>query len=104
MKEILTDLASGIVPLLLTALGGIAAYFGRMVQKLYEEKIKSETIDKVLKTTVEYVEQVFVDLKGKEKLDKACDLALARLRAKGIDLEETELVVLIEAFVRGLEK
>ena len=103
MKEIMIELLSNILPILATALGGIIAYIGNKIKKYYDEKYRTETIDAVLKSTVEYVEQVFTDIKGKEKLDKARDVSLNRLKNKGIDIDEIELTIIIEAFVRGLK-
>lgn len=103
MKEIMIELLNNILPIIATALGGIIAYAGNKIKKYYDEKYRTETIDAVLKSTVEYVEQVFIDLKGKEKLDKARDVALERLKAKGIEIDEVELTIIIEAFVRGLK-
>lgn len=103
MKELLIELINNLLPIIATALGGLLAYFGNRIKKYYDEKYKTETIDKILKSTVEYVEQVFTDLKGKEKLDKARDVALSRLNSKGIKIDEVELTIIIEAFVRGLK-
>lgn len=103
MKEILTELINNILPIIATALGGIIAYIGNKIKKYYDEKYRTETIDAVLKSTVDYVEQVFTDIKGKQKLDKARDVALSRLKNKGINIDEIELTIIIEAFVRGLK-
>lgn len=102
MKEILIELISNILPLVATAIGGLIAYGVNKVKKYYDEKYRTEMIDKILNTTVKYVEQVFIDLKGKQKLDKARDIALQRLNSIGIDIDEVELTILIEAFVNGL--
>lgn len=104
MKEILIEMINNILPIIATAIGGVLAYAGNKIKKYYDEKHRTETIDKILKSTVEYVEQVFKDIKGKEKLDKARDVALSRLKAKGINIDEIELTIIIEAFVRGLSK
>lgn len=104
MKEILIELLNNILPIIATAIGGLIAYIGNKIKKYYDEKYRSETIDKILKSTVEYVEQVFTDIKGKDKLDKAKEVALTRLLNKGIDIDEVELTIIIEAFVRGLQK
>lgn len=103
MKEIIMELLNNILPIIATALGGLIAYVVNKIKKYYDEKYRSETIDKVLKSTVDYVEQVFIDIKGKQKLDKARDVALSRLKNKGIDIDEVELTILIESFVRGLK-
>ncbi|MDD4734027.1 MAG: phage holin, LLH family [Bacilli bacterium] len=103
MKEIMIELLNNILPIIATALSGLIAYVGNKIKKYYDEKYRTETIDNVLKSTVDYVEQVFKDIKGKEKLDKARDVALSRLKNKGIDIDEIELTIIIEAFVRGLK-
>lgn len=103
MKELLIELINNLLPIIATALGGLLAYFGNRIKKYYDEKYKTETVDAIIKSTVDYVEQVFIDLKGKEKLDKARDVALSRLQNKGIEIDEIELTIIIEAFVRGLK-
>ena len=102
MKEIMIELLNNILPIIATALGGIIAYLGNKIKKYYDEKYRTETVDAIIKSTVDYVEQVFIDLKGKDKLDKARDVALSRLSKIGIDIDEVELTIIIEAFVRGL--
>lgn len=103
MKEIMVELLNNILPIIATALGGLIAYLLNRFKKYYDEKYRAETVDKVLKSTVDYVEQVFIDIKGKQKLDKARDVALSRLKNRGIDIDEIELTIIIEAFVRGLK-
>ena len=103
MKEILIETIGAILPIIATAIGTFIAYAGNRIKKYYDEKYRTDTIDNILKSTVEYVEQVFIDLKGKEKLDKARDVALSRLNSKGIKIDEVELTIIIEAFVRGLK-
>ena len=50
------------------------------------------------------MEQIYKDLDGATKLEKAKDNILAQLNEKGISISELELDVLIEATVNGFKK
>lgn len=82
-------------------LTGIASFIGVKVKKAYEEYINTKTKKEIVDCTVKYVEQVFKELHGEEKLIKAKDKALEWLNEKGIKVSDTELEVLIEASVNG---
>lgn len=56
----------------------------------------------VINTTVEYVEQVFKDLHGADKLNKAKEKALSILAEEGINISDEQLEILIEAAVKGM--
>jgi hypothetical protein len=77
----------------------IAGWFGivikNLVKKYLDDKIKLD----VAKTTVQYVEQVFKDVHGEEKLNMALSAASDMLAEKGIAITDLELRVLIEAAV-----
>lgn len=83
----------------------VAIWFGILGNKMkatYLEKVNSETKKNVVQTTVEYVEQVYKDIHGDEKLDKAIERASEILNEKGITASKTELRTLIESAVYGL--
>lgn len=103
METVLTELLNNLLPILATAIGGLIAYFGNQIKKRYDEKYKNDTIDKVISSTVEYIEQTLKSEDGKAKLEKATEISLQRLNEKGIDIDEIELNIIIEAFVRGLK-
>ena len=85
--------------LLYAVITAIAGYIGIVVKNLVEKYLNDKTKQSVAKTAVKYVEQVFKDLHGEEKLQQALDAATQMLAEKGIIVTELELRVLIEAAV-----
>ena len=101
MMELLTNNLIEILALIITSVVG---YIGVRIKNIYEKHVNDKTKQEIIKCTVEYVEQVFKELHGEEKLQKAKDKALEWLDEKGIEISETELEVLIEAFINGMNK
>lgn len=103
-----TELINGalqiIVPAFATLVAGWFAVLGSKLKAAYQEKINNDIAKSVVKDVVQFVEQVYVDIKGKEKLQKAIEQASIILRSKGIDLTETEIYMLIESAVFGLKE
>lgn len=89
------------ITLLSTVLTAIFSYIGLRLKKLYEEKINTDTKEKVVKTVCEAVEQLYKDLSGEEKLDEAILNASVMLEEKGIKITELELRMLIEATINS---
>ena len=74
------------------------------IKKVYEEKANTETAKQVAEDAVRFVEQVYKDLHGKEKLEKAVEQVSQILASKGINLSEAEINMLIESAVYGLNE
>lgn len=85
-----------ILMLLLTAFLGSLGYAAK---KIYARHINDDTKRAVAKTVVQFVEQVWIQLHGPDKLAKALETAEAMLKKKGIDWDAEEMMVLIEAAV-----
>ena len=85
--------------ILYAILTGIASYIGLAIKSLYEKHINDKAKRDIVKTAVQFVEQVYKDLHGPEKLAKALDGAAEMLEEKGIVITEFELNMLIEAAV-----
>ena len=66
-------------------------------------KVKNDTTKVVIADVVKFVEQVYADLDGKEKLAKAVDQTSQILEAKGIMITEAEINMLIESAVYSLK-
>ena len=81
---------------LLTALAG---FIGTQLKKIYENHVNDETKEKVVATCVKAVEQLYHDLNGEEKLAKAKENIVAMLTAKGIEISDLEIDMLIESCV-----
>lgn len=94
--------------ILYSILTAVASFIGLKVKTTYEKYINDKTKQSVVESTVKYVEQLYKDLKGEEKLSKAKENILALLNEKGISITELEMDVLIEAtcnsFKKGLNK
>lgn len=76
-----------------------AAFLGAQVRNLYRKFVTTEIKQSVCRTAVRFVEQVYIDIHGPEKLRQAMTKASELLQEKGITITETELVALIEAAV-----
>lgn len=77
----------------------IAGYIGIVVKNLYQKYVNDQTKKDVVKTVVRSIEQIYKDLHGEDKLNKALESASEMLAIKGIEISEFELRVLIEAAV-----
>lgn len=85
-----------IIYTLLTALFG---FLGGKLKQILESREAENTKEKVVRTCVKAVEQLYHDLDGPEKLKKAKENITAILSSKGIDISEIEMDMLIEACV-----
>lgn len=83
--------------ILYTVLTAIFGYLGIVSKNLYIKYINDKTKQAVVKTVVQGVEQMYKDLHGDEKLDKALEAASEMLEEKGIAISGFELRMLIEA-------
>ena len=77
----------------------IAGYVGIVVKNLVTKYINDKTKKSVAKSAVQFVEQVYKDLRGDEKLDMALEALASMLADKGIAITDLEMRVLIEAAV-----
>ena len=93
-----------LLPVLATFLTGLFTYIGTRLKKVYEEKVNTETAKNVVEDAVRFVEQVYTDLHGQEKLEKAAEQVVEVLQSKGISISEAEINMLIESAVYGLNK
>lgn len=94
--EFINQYGTTILYALITAIGG---YIGIAVKNIYTKYINDKTKESVAKTAVKFVEQVYKDLHGEEKLNAALSAAGEMLMEKGITITDLELRVLIEAAV-----
>ena len=85
--------------ILFTILTGIAGYIGIVIKNLVTKYVNDKTKQAVAKIAVQFVEQVYKELHGDEKLDAALTAASEMLAEKGITVTQLEMRVLIEAAV-----
>lgn len=93
-----------LLEILVAILTGIASFIGMKIKKIYEEYVNTKVKKDVVDATVKYVEQIYKDVHGEEKLNKAKEKALEWLNEKGISISEVELEILIEASVNGFNQ
>lgn len=77
----------------------IAGYVGIVLKNLVTKYINDKTKRAVAKTAVQFVEQVYKELHGEEKLNAALTAASEMLSEKGIFVSDLEMRVLLEAAV-----
>lgn len=82
-----------------TVVMAIAGYIGIVIKNLATKYINDKTKRDVAKTAVQFVEQVYKDLHGEEKLNAAFTAASEMLAEKGIVVSDLEMRVLLEAAV-----
>lgn len=90
--------------ILFTIVTAIAGYIGIVIKNLCTKYINDKTKEAVAKTAVKFVEQVYKDLHGEEKLNTALSAASEMLAEKGITVSDLEMRVLIEAAVAEFNK
>jgi hypothetical protein len=82
--------------ILYTLLSAAATAIGAWIGRVYKEKVNDETKRKVVKTCCKAVKQLYADLNGEEKYDRAVDFIVEMLGEKGITITELEIKMLIE--------
>ena len=99
MKEIITQMITEYLPVILTAvMTAIVGFVKSKYTKIANDSIKKD----VAATTVKYIEQIYKDVHGTEKLEKAKETMLALLEEKGIKISDIELVILLESAVKDM--
>lgn len=97
----LEQLQPYILEIIVAILTGVASFIGMKIKKLYEDKVNTETKEKVVKTVCNAVEQLYQDLSGNEKLIKAQEYIVEQLNEKGITITDLEMKMLIESTVNS---
>lgn len=95
-NEFLSTYGTKILGTILTALAG---YLGVVIKNLCQKYLNDKTKQDVAKTCVKAVEQIYKDLHGEEKFNKALECISDMLAEKGIAVSETEMKMLIESAV-----
>lgn len=96
LNEFISQYGTTILYAILTA---IAGYLGIVIKRLYEKYINDKTKQAVAKTVVQAIEQIYTDLHGDEKLNKALESMSEMLAEKNIHISELEMRMLIESAV-----
>lgn len=94
--QFISEYGTQILYLIVTA---IAGYIGIVAKNIYQKYVNDQTKKDVVKTVVRGIEQMYKDLHGEEKLNKALEAASGMLAEKNISITEFELKMLIESAV-----
>ena len=87
------------LPIIAAAVTALAGFLGAQLKGLYQKHVNDKTKESVVRTCVKAVEQLYHDLGGPEKLEKAKEGIEDMLNEKGIPITELEMNLLIEAVV-----
>lgn len=90
--------------ILYTLVTAIFGYLGIVVKNIVQKHFTDKTKKEVARNAVKFVEQVFKNIHGEEKLKEALKAASEMLAEKGITITELELHVLVEAAVLEFNK
>lgn len=96
MNEILETFLNGLVQLLLPICATILTVVATFIGTKINSYMKSKNLVEVTNYVVKYTEQVYTDIHGKDKLEKAMTMATLLLKEKGISVSTDELTVMIE--------
>lgn len=94
INEFISQYGATIIYTILTAIvGALGTWIGRVYKKYINDKTKND----VAKTVVQAVEQIYKDLHGEDKYNKAVDAIVEMLGEKNIAITELEIKMLIES-------
>lgn|SRR5574344_370615 len=92
------------VQILYTILMAIASYVGLKVKSIYEKYVNDKEKRDVVETCVKATEQIYKDLHGEEKYNKAVESITEVLNEKGITITDIEIKMLIESTCQSFIK
>lgn len=102
--SILNQCLDVILPAVASVIAILFGVLGAKIKRMYTEKTQNEAAKVVVDNVVRWVQQVYYELEGPEKLQKALTEASTILNEKGITISETELDMMIESAVYGLKQ
>ena len=88
-----------VLPVLAAAVTALAGFLGTQIKALYQRWVDDKTKEAVVRTCVKAVEQLYHNLGGPEKLEKAREGIRQMLEEKGIFISQLEMDLLIERVV-----
>ncbi len=104
LGELWQLISNDVFNLLITIISFIIIIFVKKIKNIYETKVTDETKRNVIKTVVKAVEQIYYDLSGSEKLQKAKENIVNMLNEKDITISELELDMMIEDVCNSIRK
>lgn len=102
--DILNQCLDILLPAVASVIAVILGVLATKIKTTYNDKVQDETVRTIVKSVVEWAQQVYQNCEGPEKLQKALDKASVILNEKGITISDEELNMLIESAVYGLKQ
>ena len=102
--DILNQCLDILLPAVASVIAVLLGVLATKIKTTYNDKVQDETVRTIVKSVVEWAQQVYKDCDGPEKLQKALEKASAILNEKGITISDEELNMLIESAVYGLKQ
>ena len=99
MKEIIIQMIAEYLPIIFTAI--LTAFVG-FIKSKYTKYVNDDIKRNVAADTVKYIEQIYKDIHGNDKLEKAKETMKTLLSEKGIKISEIEMVTLLESAVKNM--
>ena len=99
VQEFLTQYGMELVSTVVVAIMG---FVGICIKNIIKKFSDERTKEQVCKTVVKAVEQMYSDLTGDERYEKAVESVSEMLEEKGIGATELEVKMLIEAAVKEM--
>ena len=88
-----------VLPVMAAAVTALAGFLGTQIKALYQRWVDDKTKEAVVRTCVKAVEQLYHNLGGPEKLEKAREGIRQMLEEKGFFISQLEMDLLIESVV-----
>lgn len=104
MNEIIDVIQPAFISFLGTVVTCLFGYLGYKAKETYNRYVDNQVKKDVVNSTVNYVEQIYKDIHGEDKLNKAKEKVVEILTEQGIKITEADLEMLIESAVYGLNK
>lgn len=110
MNEITPIVGNAVIAILVVFIGAVFEQLRRfLAEKAKQVKTSHsaeeyEIVKAIARTTVNAVEQIFKDIHGEEKFERAFDRFKRDLEAKGIDVFQYNLRTLIECAVKEMNE
>ena len=98
-NEFISQYGFALIATLFTAIAGA---IGLAIKNLFNKHLDEKTKKEVAKTVVTGVEQIYKDLTGDERFEKAMETMSEMLTQKGIACTELEMKMLIESAVNEM--
>lgn len=104
LENVWNLIGSDIMSLLTTVFSIIITIIVTKIKKIYKEKFTDETKRSIVRTVVNAIEQIYKDLSGEQKLQKAKENIINILNEKGISISELEMDMMIEEICNSIKK